>query len=266
MDPAGFVRTYFIDPIRTGSGYNMVNTTAYAIGFVAFIYVIFEGLKRKRITVERFALAFAPYIVLTCLVRALVDIHVYPRSIFTVSPGIYGTSFIVTVISIVVGYQIERVNKTPWDKASAYIGTVLLLMHLPLMVLLRPMAFAAIFGLTALCTLFVYQVLAISGREDLLIPENVGVIAGQLLDASATYIGLAFIGFKEQHVVPNLLFKMAGTPLIFLPVKAALAVLVVYVVDKDVEDRQMARFVKLAAFVLGFGPGLRDAFQVLMAG
>jgi uncharacterized membrane protein len=262
----GFVQRYFLGPIRTGEGYNPVNTAVYAVGFVAFVGLIFEGLRRSRVPVARFALAFAPYILLTSLVRSLVDAGVYPRSVLTVTPGIYGVSLAVALGSIAAGLAAERLLGTPWDRASAALGSLLLLAHLPLVSAARPWHFAGILALAASSTALVWSLLALAGRSDLATREGLAVVAGQMLDASATFVGVTYAGFSEQHVLPNLLFGAAGTAGVFIPVKAALAVAVLHVARRDIEDSELARFVRLVAFVLGAGPGMRDALSVLMVG
>ena len=60
-----FFQAYFLDPIRFNTGYNIVNTAAYAIIFVALVFATYRLLKLLKIKVDKnFFIAIVPYIAL----------------------------------------------------------------------------------------------------------------------------------------------------------------------------------------------------------
>jgi uncharacterized membrane protein len=63
-----FITTYYIDPIRYGQPYNIVDTLTYAIILVIAVYLIYRWLNRTGFPVDgKFVLATVPFIVLGLL-------------------------------------------------------------------------------------------------------------------------------------------------------------------------------------------------------
>jgi len=61
-----FIEKYYIDPIRYGQPYNVVDTTTYALVLILAIYIIYRWLSRSRtVRIDRdFVLATLPYLVM----------------------------------------------------------------------------------------------------------------------------------------------------------------------------------------------------------
>ncbi|MDD1665927.1 MAG: DUF63 family protein, partial [Methanomicrobiales archaeon] len=60
-----FIYKYYIDPIRLGQPYNIVDTLTYAIILVISVYLVYRWLRRSGVALdEHFVLATIPYVVL----------------------------------------------------------------------------------------------------------------------------------------------------------------------------------------------------------
>ncbi len=91
-----------------------------------------------------------------------------------------------------------------------------------------------------------------------------GILSAHLFDASSTFIAIDFYGYGEQHVLPNALMNLAGTAAVMFPLKIAVILSALYVIDEYVEDDIIRNMLKLAIFILGLSPGLRDFLSLSM--
>jgi uncharacterized membrane protein len=93
---------------------------------------------------------------------------------------------------------------------------------------------------------------------------NLSVLIAHLLDASTTFIAVDFYGYGEQHVLPNFLTQMVDTAVVMFPLKITVILTVLYIIDTSVEDKTTRNMLKLAIFVLGLAPGLRNFLSLIM--
>jgi uncharacterized membrane protein len=105
------------------------------------------------------------------------------------------------------------------------------------------------------------------GLRPLLIPVNVLIVSGHMLDASATWVGVDFYGYSEKHRLPSLLIENTGTAFVMYPLKLAFLLPAIYYIDSALgedrgKDRHLLALIKLAILVLGFGPGIRDILRL----
>ncbi len=271
-----FFYEYFVKP-QLGLGYatyNPVNTLVYALAALAAAYVIFKALARLRIRVdEQFALAVLPFVVFGALTRVLVDAGMLPRKVVLagielnpvfypfVTPGIYMLTFLV----LAGAYLFSRARpKDDAKKLVQRIGIALAALSL-LPLLLQPAFFKNVLAIAEILLLAAlpyvgYEVL---GRKGLVKRTffNSLAVAGQALDGAATFVGVSFLGYGEQHIVGNLIFAL-GSPLLFYFVKAAFGLAVAYVASRE-EESEEKNFVLLLIAILGLGPGLRDTVRIL---
>lgn len=101
------------------------------------------------------------------------------------------------------------------------------------------------------------------------IPTNSLIIFSQMFDAAATFVGVDFYGYGEKHPVPRIFFETFGTSAVFLPLKFALAIAIVYLIDisfkEDLKDYpNLKRLIKIVIIVLGLAPGTRDMLRMVM--
>ena len=93
---------------------------------------------------------------------------------------------------------------------------------------------------------------------------NLSVLTAHLFDASSTFIAVDYYGYYEQHVLPSALTAVFGTAAIMFPLKIGVILGALYVIDTYIEDRTIANMLKLAIFILGLAPGLRNFLSLIM--
>lgn len=109
----------------------------------------------------------------------------------------------------------------------------------------------------------------------ILVPVNIMIIGGHMLDASATFVGLDFYGYTEKHVVPENLMMFAdsaGFPypgMVMFPLKLLFLLPALYYMDVKMreetkENPHLMALVKLIILVLGFAPGARDIIRIAL--
>ena len=100
-------------------------------------------------------------------------------------------------------------------------------------------------------------------------PINLMIVFGQTFDAVATFIGVDFYGYSEKHPIPDFFFQTFGTSAVFIPIKFALACLIVYLMDISFKTELtnypiLKGLIKMVIIVLGLGPGTRDMLRMMM--
>ncbi|MDP3741858.1 MAG: DUF63 family protein [Candidatus Micrarchaeota archaeon] len=273
FDFSQFITEYFVNPIThtdTYAPYNVVNTTVFAIIAIAAIYLIFKFLNSRGIkTDEKFYWAIIPYIFLGSIVRVLSDAKVFPRGVEIsgitfypfITPQIYVVVFAVTIAALLLSRKFFLDN---WQDVFFKTGAVLAFVSfLPLIFLFKNFVlFGGIIAIAGILFLLLhFSPLKTSAMEK-------GIILSQGFDGAATFVGVQFGGYSEQHVVGNLIFDVFGGPWAFLVVKLLFAVAVVYVLRKESEKaaanaNEEVAFVSLVITIFGLAPGLRDALRLL---
>ncbi|WP_010478519.1 DUF63 family protein [Thermococcus zilligii] len=263
-----FFQRYFVDPIKYDQGYNPVNTTVYAIILGIAVLLLYRMLKRMGIRVdERFFVALMPYIFLGPLMRAMTDVGMLPRTYLTVSPGGY---FVIAGFTIAALFVVWR-HVGPGEKFYPLYRDVGLL-------LLGGLLFLLLINLGRTdfrWEYFVYFIpsfLAAEGaiwvlsRKFQLIKNNGVLFYTHFYDATTTFVGIQFFGYWEQHVLARTLMDLTGTPAVIYLEKLLVLIPIVWILDRHMEgeDPELINFVKLAMFILGFGPGTRNLLITLM--
>lgn len=262
------VYEYFCRPIIDPNvmGYNPVNTLVYAaILFLLVFYFIFPLLKHKSVKVDyRFVLALLPYIFFGASFRVLNDIGVFSKTcnfldanFYTFTPGIWLLTATLTIIGLLTAKKIAK-DESEFYKVFGILGTIL---ALPFLVYEFSkfsawngfMLVAVMVIVITLATKFVVNRFRKGFFADKL---NSFVLAGQVLDGSATFVATNIYRCGEQH--PLSAAVLGVNPGLFIIVKIALALLLIYFIDRDVKEKEYAGLIKMAAIILGWAPGTRD--------
>ncbi|MDG6224640.1 MAG: DUF63 family protein [Candidatus Thermoplasmatota archaeon] len=129
-------------------------------------------------------------------------------------------------------------------------------------------------ALVALAAFLVYVSLRLSSKKwpklgMMVSPVNMAIVVGHMLDASATFIGVDYLGYVEKHRLPAILMEATGTALVMFPLKLVFLLPALYLIDVSMEEdarsnRYLITLVKLAILVLGFGPGMRDLIRLML--
>ena len=288
-----FLQQYFISPIFERTGYNAVNTVAYAAIALISLYFIWQFLKRKKFDFasREFLLGAAAFVLLGSTARVLTDLTdsgaiefaansggalgaiystlnasgVFSYGYLTVTPGIYVITALLFLLCLAVGHAMKN------GMFPAYAGAVL---WLPCILLLLPFVrhpdfFLVGIALAAVGALAAYFALEKAAKIKLDLRGKLAIF-GQALDGAATFTVIDLFskangrGYFEQHVLSAGIGN--ATPLgfgAFFLVKLLLASLIVYLVSKEKMNESDRALVLIVVAIMGFAPGLRDLLRML---
>jgi len=273
------INEFFVNPITSHSGYNLVNTLVYAAILLGIaFFVVFPFFKKKGISFDfDFFKAVFPFIVLGSTIRifeenySAVYFSLFERStdlfsfgFYTVSPGIYIFIGLLTIFSLVLSFFLSKHLKKEPLKIFMGIGIVLcvsvVLYHL--LHLTHPIEFFFVFILTGIIVFAVKLITEKLNFNLLSAKLNLAVLFGQTLDGVATFTALSFFpSYSEQHVLSDFVIQNFS-PAAFILVKVLLSLAILWYVEKEIQDEKLKNFIKLFVIIIGFAPGIRDAFSL----
>lgn len=272
---SGFINTYYIDPILHDEGYNIVNTLTWAIILGICIFGVVRLLKKLNIEANnKFIAAIVPFVLAGSSMRVYEDAGIvqYPFNLLLITPIIYFVVFFITLGCLIVAKAISK----KWSGKSMetifasmgalwFIFNILLLLSVQEIAL--PLVLIYILGLGTLSTLSVYFVANKVGFKVLTDKLNLSILYAHMLDASSTFIGVDLLGYYEKHVLPAYLIDLTGTAFVMYPLKLAIFIPVLYIIDtnfnEDAESRNLRTFVKLVILVLGLSPACRNTIRMV---
>ncbi|WP_456368816.1 DUF63 family protein [Geoglobus sp.] len=256
MDIYGFIREYFIDSIVYKEGYNPVNTATFALILIVAIYLIYRYLSTRVEFNLRFAIYTFPYILLGSSTRIIEDAGFVspPVSYLLMTPFIYVLVFAVTFTSLLVALRSDyRYYPIPGVVLSLSV-LAFLFTHLSVE---NWWVFPAALVIAATIT-SAYHAISRKIEAD---NFSKAVLFAQLIDGSTSFLGIQFLGYWELHVVPRYFISLLG-PWVMIPLKLAVIIPILYILDREEEDRNLAGFIKFVLFTLGFAPGIRNGLRM----
>ena len=98
---------------------------------------------------------------------------------------------------------------------------------------------------------------------------NLMIILAHFFDASATYRGIKFYGYREKHVLPAMAIEWVGDPIVMFLLKLVLILSVVVVLDHLYKEElreypRLTVLIKFAVITLGLAPGVRNTLRLAM--
>ncbi|MFH1236995.1 MAG: DUF63 family protein [Candidatus Aenigmatarchaeota archaeon] len=281
-----FISEYFLNPILSNGWFNPVNSLVYGIILVVAVYFVFKLLKRMRVRIDRhFLYAITPFILWAAITRVLHDAafagalkgdigDFFSMPVFP-TPGSYFITFTLALGVLVISLGIQKYAKAiPYWKSMAGIGVALSAIELAIMPKFDIIPVGMILGITGLWTLlfFLFHKFSVSLQKKSMLKtlkqiftlDNSAILSAHMLDASATFVALAFFGYAEQHPLPRTLIEFSNPAAMFL-LKLVVLIPVLYIIDRHAEKGEFKNFLKIVIFILGLAPGLRDMIR-LMAG
>jgi uncharacterized membrane protein len=276
-----FIYKYYIDPIRYGQPYNVVDTLTYALVLIIAIYILYRWLSASKIvTVDgRFVIATLPFVVLGGLLRVVQDTGMITSGwqFLLVTPLIYFALFFFTVIVLIISAQLQKAGLIR-DYAPLYAGTgagscviaagVLIWFGLTNTVV-AVNVFGFIMGLAIVTSVAVYAAMRYLLRWTYSAdPLYLSLIFGQMLDASATSYGIDLhpLDYMEVHVVGSNLIELTGTAFVMFPLKLAVIFPAVYLLQRYREEAPpvLWHLILLAMITVGLAPGVRDMVRMIL--
>ncbi|MBI3190509.1 DUF63 family protein [archaeon] len=267
-----FLQTYFIDPIRYGTGYNIVNTIVFAIILIIAAVLVYKLLRKMKVTIDKkFLLSIIPFIALGGILRAYEDYleaSGIARNILLITPLVYVTIFVSALALLVISKAVEKYAGVKywrtWFAAGLFIDAFIL----------SQFRVTNTFGLVAMVGIAAFIIILITAAKKIpsdkiknfFTAENILVLDVHMFDATTTFVSLSYFDYFEQHVVPGFLINATG-PWIMFVLKFAVVSVVLYLFDKELnkkEDAEKKMFLKIIVLILGLGPGLRNFLRLIM--
>jgi len=244
-----FFYRYFISP-----GYNIVNTTVYALLLVIGVYFIFLLLKKVKIKIDKkFAIAIAPFIIFGSIMRVIVDSKIIESFLF-VSPTIYVVIPLLISMVLLIAILLEKKYKIPYHKTLFLVGLVLASFVITFIKIVNPYG-----AMLILLFLLPWLSLLTIARWSL---ENKIVSLLHIFDAMTSFISIEFFGYAEQHVVPQFFINLF-TPFSFVLLKSLAIFLILILIDKECKNKEFKNYLKLIIGILGAATGARDFLRLL---
>jgi uncharacterized membrane protein len=282
-----FIYKYYIDPVKYGEPYNIVETLTYAIILIIGVYLLYRWFSNSKWLSEHgikldsgFILATIPYVVLGGVLRVIQDAGMVTGDwqYLIVTPPIYFVLFFFVIGMIFIGGTLRKngiIKEFLWFYALAgcmavFVISLILLSwgmahgHVDLFILsVIPLMAVTSTVLVWACMRYLLK------WEYVNDPLYLVLILGQMLDASATSYGLTFhpaVHYIEQHVVGSNLIEMTGTAFIMYPLKLVVLFPAIYIMQLYRKEANPAfwHLVLLAMIVVGLAPGVRDMVRMVL--
>ena len=275
-----FIYKYYIDPIRTGQAYTIVDTLTYALILLISLYLIYRWLQVSGIKIDRrFVFATLPYIVGGGFLRVVQDTGLITSDFqfLLVTPLIFFVIFFYAAFFLVLASILEK-RKLINDSIFLYSagGFLLAIVSFGVLVyygathpLTAPGIGVIILCMAAVATALVYALLKYGFKwEYSKDPIYLAIISGHMLDASATSFGIDLhpLTYVEQHVVGSNLIAWTGTAFSMFPLKLIVIIPAIYILEYYRKDNEGGFFylVVLAMIVVGLAPGIRDMMRMVL--
>ena len=275
-----FLYKYYIDPIRYGQAYTLVDTLTYALILIAAVYIVYRGLRRYKIAVDdELVLATLPFVVLGGLLRVVEDTGMITSDFrfLLITPLIFFTVFVVAAIALFAGKLAENAGLVArYSRVYGGVGIVACLLSTAALVwfgltetTIALDVLAAILALASVSSLALWALLVYGAKWDY--ASNILyklLIFGHLLDASATSYGIDIhpIHYVEQHVVGSTLIEATGTAFSMFLLKIAVLIPAVYILEmyKKEGSPGLWHLILLAMIAVGMAPGIRDMVRMVL--
>ena len=262
-----FFQKYFLIPIQADSGYNVINTVVYAVIAVVLLYGIYKLFEKLKINIDlNFFYSLLPFVVFGSSIRAFVDHELVPYNFWYVSPGIY-----LLIAAIFLGTFLLAVFAGKYTKVKSwkltFLAGFLLSAFSWVFAAANGLRFQnlmyglAIIGLAVLISAVLYFIF-----KRFKFTDSVSFLPfpAHMLDASATFIAVDFLGFTEKHPLPATAASLIGSAAIMYLLKLIVLIPVVYYIRKEIKDKNFANYLLIAIAVLGLAEGLRDLLTIII--
>lgn len=247
--------------------------------YITILFVvlwIFSRFVFTRIDFDKyFLMATVPYLIFGITFRMLADVGVYEKTKYlTVTPGVQLLAVAIGLSGIFVGLFLQKHTKIQYWQTLMAFGIIASLFSLSKLIpaINFPMRIFPPILMAAGITGALYFLSGFHEKAGIFkMPSNVAIIFAHLFDGSATFIGIDYYGFYEEHLLPDILINAAGTAFVMIPLKIVVVFLALYYVEKWYNEEielgkedpkkiaQQYHILKFVFFYLGFGPGMRDS-------
>lgn len=245
------------------SGYTIFNTVVYSIILVLFVIAIIKMFEKIEIDPKSIMFSLIPFIIWGSSTRALVDNGIYPKTVFLITPGLYILVGLTTIATLLASIWLQKRKNIDYRYSLFFIGLIL---TIPNLILIPHLNIKAMIYVILAWLIFTCIFIGAGFAWDLFKDKiNLSIISAHMFDASSTFIAVDFFKFTEQHVLSNALYSLTDTGLSMYILKIIVIVAVIYIIDQYIEDETAKSLLKLAVFVLGLAPGMRNFLTLAIA-
>jgi len=279
-----FIREYYIEPIVQDSGYNIVNTVTWAVVLGFCVYLLIYLFQMKNIKIDSKSMgATLPYVIAGATLRVVADSGAVSRPFLYVliTPNIYFFVFLVTITCLAASLLLQKQGfvKT-YHQPYTVLGCLFILIVCAVLLTVCTVAYwwvpFAVAG-TGLLIFLLAEIISKKTTHSLFSDKmNLTILAVHMMDATSTVIGIEVFGYIEKHVLPAYLIELTGTALVMYPLKLAIFLMVVLLLDKglkkameneDENDKeqmgQIKNAIKFVVIILGLAPAIRNSIRLL---
>lgn len=254
--------------------FNPVDTATYALALGLALYGVFKLLKRWGLKIDAgFLLATTPYVLVGSSLRVVEDsgaLKGTDAAYLVITPIIYFTVFLGTVVPLLVSLKLQRAGKIKnYARAYGGFGFAWGLVNLGVIGSLAPVrnawVFAFAIGMGVLAGLLFMGAGKKIAKASFLAPWTSGAVLGaHTVDAASSFAGITYLRYVPEHVVETALINATGTAASIFVMKWAVLVPVLYLVRKSFkpEEEGMKNLVLLVILILGLAPGLRNTLRM----
>ncbi len=275
-----FIYKYYIDPIRYGQPYTLVDTLTYALILILCVWLIYRWLSARNIPIDRgFVYALIPWVVFGGFLRVIEDTGMITSDwhILLITPIIFFVIFAIAIVSLLASwYACQHGLIRDYTYVFGLIGTACSLGALAALIwfgltVTRVDAGVAviILGCAVLSTAVIYGALRyLAGWHYVSDRLYQLLIFGHMLDASATSYGIDLhaVPYVEQHVVGSALIALTGTAFVMFPLKLIVVIPGIYILELYRREGASGIWylILLAMTMVGMAPGIRDMMRMVL--
>ncbi len=277
MGLVDFIKTYFIDPITQGTGYNMYNTIVYGVLLLLGAYAVVKLVRRLGVSMDRQLFnAVLPFIVLGGILRALEEfarltgVGLLPPSPLFLTPGIYLLTAVLAISSLMIAVSLRGAE---YPRVMLAIGWAISL-GASLLVLsdLALVASGGVADTSLRIGLFLKIVLLATGltfigililkRLQMGSRENALIFGGFAFEAAAVATAVYSLSYSAEQPVTQALLSIS--PLFYPIFKLGLILGIIYYIEGVPKAEEAHWLSKLIILVLGVPMGIHNSLQILM--
>ncbi len=242
--------------------YSVAEVVGYSLALGAGVLALRRVVDELEVRVShRFLVATLPMVLWGALAKTMSDTGRFPESMS--APVVFVAAGAGALLLLAAGAAVERRTGVRYEWVSSGAGS-LLLAYPAAQVLMGAAHVEAGLRVLAVFALSTALVLALLSAWGYTYPWGLAAVAGHMLDASSTVVGVER-GYLEELPLEGMVMSLAGTPYAIFPMKLLALGVAFWVVDRASawEDRRFWYFV---FFVLGFAPGVRNTATLMMLG
>lgn len=243
-------------------GFTLLSTAVLGLVVVFGTYFLYLIFRKLNINVDKyFVYGILPWVVFAAFVRVYEDAGIYPTLFFTQTPGIEILFVLLIIPFLFLAKFLEKKYGIVSWKTMAVSGGIGALAHMPFFKIVNLKGFLLIF----ICFAIAVGIIGAARKFLKFDLMTFWALAAHMVDASATFVSITFFEYGEQHILPTFLINALGGAWIMFPLKLAVLIPVLYMLNKYTkEDKLLKNTIILAIISLGLAAGLRDALRLLM--